>query len=291
MKIKHSKFKNTGLIYELLVRQITSDLVDRKESPAVSIFRRYFADSNSLILREFRLYETVLKSVGITTIKADNLITAAIDSSRTLNLKELKQAKYNLISEIKESYDLDEFFGVSVPQYKPLAAFYCLLEADRVIRLGSDLVDPQSVVTNRVTLMEHMTNRYQPEDKVKDSILEEYSNYDKDLKLIVFKILLEKFNEKYKHLLPEQKELLKRVISTGSTKNLVKYLTAELVTVKEQLEEQSKFVQRGIERIKLQEVIKMIDPEAVKVSDLDEHLVRTLQYYSLLAELKKSTNV
>lgn len=282
MKIKHSKFKNTGLIYELLVKQITSDLVSRKDSPAVGILRKYYSGDNALV-QEHKLYKTVIEGVNLTTIKADNLVSAAVKASKAINERELSRLKYSLISEIKDNYDLENFFSVPVKEYKPLAAFYCLVEANR----SKDLIDPQSIVNNKVTLLEHMTSRFQSKEDVTDSLIEEFSTYDKDLRLLTFKVLLEKYNEKYADLLDEQKAVLKQFISLGSTRKLREYLNEELSNISTQLKDLGSKLPKGIEKIKLQEALKMTEPISVTEKVTDDHMVRVLQFYDLINELNR----
>lgn len=284
MKIKHSKYKNTGLLYELLVKQITSDLVARKESPAVDILRKYFSNKASALVQEFGLYKTIQESRGMSTIKADNLISAALRASKRINLVELKSQKYNIISEIKSNYDLESFFSVPVADYKTLAAVYCLFEAERTV----DLIDPQSIVTNKVTLLEHMTSRFQDETQVKDALIEEFSNYDKDLRLLTFKVLLEKFNNKYADLLPEQKNVLKQFITLGHSKKLKEFVNEEFSKLSTNLKEYIDKFPQSIERIKLLEAAKIINvPVAPTEKISDDHLVKILQFYELLNECKK----
>lgn len=285
MKIKHSKYKNTGLIYELLVKQITADLIARKESPAVNILRKYYSGEGTIV-QEYRAYKAVLEGTNMLTIKAENLINAAIRAARVINLQELKKDKYNLISDIKKSYDLENFFSEPVADYKPLAAFYCLLEVER----SQDVVDPQSIVNNKVTLLEYMTSRYQSKESVRDTLIEEYSSYDKDLRLLTFKILLEKFNEKYDKLLPEQKNILKQFITLGPTKKLREFLNEEYLKIRSQLEKEIETFPKGVERIKLQEALRRLEPVTESVGVGDKHLVRVLQYYELLEELKRVKN-
>lgn len=282
MKIKHSKYKNTGLIYELLVKQITADLIARKDSPAVNILRRYYSGEGPVV-KEYRIYKTILEGTNLLTIRAENLINAAIRSAKSINLQELKKDKYNLISEIKGSYDLENFFSEPVANYKPLAAFYCLLEVER----SHDVIDPQFIVNNKVTLLEYMTNRYQSKESVRDTLIEEYSACDKDLRLLTFKILLEKFNEKYDNLLPEQKNVLKQFITLGPTKKLKEFLNEEYSKIRGRLREIIKVFPSGVEKIKLQEAIKRLEPITDPVGVGDTHLVRLLQFYELLEELKK----
>lgn len=279
MKIKHSKFKNTGLLYELLVKQITSDLVARRDSPAVSILRKYFGGESALV-QELGLYRTIQESRGIPTIKADNLISAVLRASKRINLAELKSQKYSMISEIRNNYDLDTFFSPSVPDYRTLAATYCLFEAER----SNDLIDPQSIVTNKVTLLEHMTSRMQDRKQVEDALIEEFSNSDKDLRLLTFKVLLEKFNNKYANLLPEQKSFLKQFISLGASRKLKDVVAEEYKRLAEQLTSLSSKL-TGVEGIMLQEVLKVVQtPPEDKITD--EHLVQVLQLQELANKLQ-----
>ena len=283
MRIKHSKFKNTGLIYELLVKQITSDLVARKDSPAVNILRKYYTGKTP-VAQEFGIYKLVQESKNLTTVKADNLVNASLKAARAINPVALKKQKYNLISEIRDSYNLEEFFSVPVADYKTLAALYCLMEADR----SKELIDPDFIVNNKVTLLEHITYKQQSKDQVKDALIEEFSASEKDLRLLTFKILLEKFNNKYKDLLQEQKNVLKQVIALGSAKKLRSFVNEEQKKLVERLTEAVAAVPRGIERIKLVEAIKIIGkPQEESAKVTDSHLVRILQSYELLNELKK----
>lgn len=283
MKIKHSKFKNIGLIYELLVKQITSDLMDRKDSPAVNILRKYYTNSNSPIVQEYGLYRVIAEGVDLTTMKANNLINAVLQAAKTINVRKLSELRYQMVSEIKEHYDVDKFFSVPVKDYKTLAALYCLLETER----SEEFVDPKSIVYNKMTLLEHMIRRLQPQDQVVDNILEEYSNYDKDLRLLVFKVLLEKYNEKYGKLLGEQKAVLKRFMSIGSEKELQEYVNEEFSKLLSEIQQCQDKVPAGIEKIKLKEAMKMIQPVPATEKVGDDHIIRVLQFYDLLYELKK----
>lgn len=284
MRIKHSKYKNTGLLYELLVKQITSDLVARRQSPAVDILRRYFGNKESALTQEFGLYKTIQESRGMSTIKADNLISAAIRAAKRVNLAELRNQKYQIIADIKNNYDLESFFSVPVADYKTLAAVYCLFEAER----STDLIDPQSIVTNKVTLLEHMTSRFQDREEVKDALIEEFSNYDKDLRLLTFKVLLEKFNNKYADLLPEQKNVLRQFIALGHSKKLKEFINEEFSKINTELQTYIAKMPQSIEKIKLQEAAKIVNTPVASTEKIsDDHLVKILQFYELLNECKK----
>ena len=283
MRIKHSKYKNTGLIFELLVKQIAADTLNKKDSPAVKILKNFYTGKNALV-REFKLYEFILKNKSVTQSKAEAIVSTIIEVARTINVETLKNQKYNLIKEIKAHYDLEEFFSIKVKDYKPLAALYCLLEAHK----ATDLVDPNFLVDNKTTLLEHLTKIDQNKQEVRDTLIEEYSKYDKDLKLLTFKILLEKFNSKYTKLLPEQKNILKEFItSVDSSARLRNVVNEELDKLKNLVLDLTETIQDDIVKIKLQEVAKTIEPVAKNKRVTDDHLINIMQYYELVQELKR----
>ena len=282
MKIKHSKYRNTGLIFELLVKQIAADTLSGAESPAVGILKEFYASRTSLA-KEYKLYDLVTRSKGVKQRRAEAIVSTITEVSRKLNQDALKNQKYKLISKIKESYNLDEFFSIQVRDYKALAAMYCLLEAQN----NEELVDPKYLVDNKVTILEHLTDQTQNTEDVKDTLIEEYSKYDKDLKLLTFKILLEKFNSTYKDLLPEQKNILKEFItSVNSKKRLLNIVNEELNKLGKEVERLSSKVTDEVVKIKLEEVAKTIKP--LKSTDKigDTHLVNLMQFYDLVNELK-----
>ena len=254
MKIKHSKYRNTGLIYELLVKQIASDTLSKESSPAVDILKKYFS-GNSTLVKEFKLYEYILKNSNISQKKAELIISTITEVSRKLNRKVLKKSKYDLISEIRKHYNLDEFFGIQVSNYKAIASLYCLLEAQN----NDSLIDPDLLVNFKSSILEHLTTNKQDPKNVKDTLIEEYSKYDKDLKLLTFKFLLEKFNDKYKNLLPEQKNILRQFItSVNSSQKLRSMVNEELTKIKDLVKNLTGKVKDDVVKIKLVEVSKNI---------------------------------
>ena len=282
MRIKHSKYKNTGLIFELLVKQIAADTLDKKNSKAVEILKKYFTGRTALV-REFKLYEFVLKNKTVSQHKAESIVSTIIEVSRNIDKDKLKKQKYSLIKEVKNNYNIKEFFSISVKDYKPLAALFCLMEAHKV----TDVIDPNFLVDNKTTILEHLTRETQNKKQVRDTLIEEYSKYDKDLKLLTFKILLEKFNSKYGSLLPEQKNMLREFItSVDSSTRLRNVVNVELKKLKVIIQKLKESVKDDIVSIKLQEVAKTIQPVPNTKRVTDDHLVNIMQYYELVQELK-----
>ncbi len=282
MKIKHSKYKNTGLIFELLVKQVAADTLSRKESPAIKVIKKFYTGNTSLV-KEFKLYDFILKNKGVGSKKAETILSTIVEISRKLDLDSLKKQKYELIKELKQHYDLEEFFSMKVDTYKPLAALYCLLEAQNT----PDLLDPNVFVNNKTTILEHLTQTKHSEGQVKDALIEEYSKFDKDLRLLTYKILLEKFNNQYKDLLPEQKNILKEfIVSANSSIRLRNIVNEEMIKLGKDISTLKAKITDSVVRIKLEEIQKAIIPVKNTQKVDDNHLVSLMQYYELVNELK-----
>jgi hypothetical protein len=281
--IKHSKYKNTGLIFELLVRQIAADTIAKKDSPAVQILKKYYNEKSTLG-KEYKIYEFISKHKNLAFNKADMLLNTVLETSKKLDQNRLRTQKYQLIKELKESYNIEDLFTIKIQDYKTYAALYCLLE----IHNTQELVDPQSIIDNKTTILEHLTTSTQNPEAVKDTLIEEYSKYDKDLKLLTYKILLEKFNKRYNVLLPEQKNILKEfIISVNSSKKLHTLVNNELAEIKKIVGTLKNKIDDSITAIKLEEIIKGITPLTATEKVTDAHLISLMQYYDLLSELKK----
>jgi len=281
MNIKHSKYKNTGILFELLVRQVTADTLNGGQSPALNIIKKYFVKSE--LGRELKLYETLSKTNKVTETKANILIQTILESSKKLNRSSLRRQKYNLINEIKEHYDLDEFFKTKLTNYKPYAALYTLIEAEHT----TDVTDSTQLIDNKFTLLEHLSTPVVKEKKVKDEVLQEFQTYDKDIRLLTYKILLEKFNGKYSSLYESQKEVLKEFItSVDSTPKLRTFYNNRIQQLKEELAAISKTITDKAVQIKLTEVLPLIVEVEKTHSIKNENIVDLLQYCELVEELK-----
>jgi hypothetical protein len=281
MQVKHSKYKNTGILFELLVRQITTDTLDGKDSPAKDILKKYFVKSE--LGREYKLYETLLKRTSLTEGKANVVVDTLIESSKTLNRGAIKRQKYNLINEIQKHYDLNEFFNHKLPNYKMFAAFYTLTE----IASAQHTVDPDQAINNKVTILEHLTAAKITESKVRDEVMSEFEKADKDVRFLAYKMVLESFNTKYNDLHPRQKEILKEFITSVDNKpRLKEFYTAKVVEIKEELATLNAKTKNEVTKIKINEIINIIQVPAKTAKITDNDLVDLLQYYDLINELE-----
>ena len=281
LNIKHSKFKNTGLIFELLVRKITADTLSGGDSPASKILKKYFV--NTELGKEYKIYDSLLKNSPISEGKANIVINTILESSRKLNRTALRKEKYNLIKEIKEHYNAEEFFKIKLPNYKVLAAVYNLMELNN----STEIINPEQIVNNKLTLLEYLTKENKSEEN-KEEIIEEFKSYSKDLRILTYKLLLEKFNSKYSTLNNNQKVVLREFInSIDSTPKLKEYYNSKVNEIKNSLHKLINKIEDTATKIKLEEVVKLVK-EVDKNQKIDEdNLVDLLQYYELLEELQK----
>jgi hypothetical protein len=282
MNIKHSKYKNTGILFELLVRQITSDTLSGKDSKATNILKKYFVKTE--LGREYKLYETITKHKNLTEGKAEIVINSVIESSKNLNRGALKRQKYNLIQEISKYYNLEEFFKTKLPNYKSYAALYTLVE----IYNSEMLSNPDQIITNKIAILEGLTTKEVNKKKVEDDLMVEFQSYDKDLRILTYKVMLEKFNGKYATLNDNQKLVLKEFInSVDSTPKLRDFYNTKITEIKNELARISKKVNDKVVKIKLNEVTKILSPLGKTTKVGNDDLVNLLQYYELLEELTK----
>ena len=277
MSIKHSKFKNTGLLFELLVRQITSDTLEGKNSTAISILKKYFV--NTELGKEYRLYEQVTAYKNLTEGKADMVINTLVEASTKLKRSEIRKQKYNLVREIKDSYNVEKFFKAKVTNYKIFAALNNLIENQ-----SSEKVAPETVINNKLTILEHLTKT--PVTIQADELMEEYRGYGKDLRILTYKMLLDKFNEKYDHLTGKQKEVLREVItSVDNTDKLKEYYNSRITEVQNLLEGKITKIKDEVLKIKITEVLKYVKPLEKTEKVTNDCIINLLQYYELVNEL------
>lgn len=280
MYIKHSKFKNTGILFEILVKRITADTLSKGESPAINTLRKYFV--NTELGKEYKLYEMVFKGKNVKENRANAILDTVIESSKKLNRTRLRKEKYNLIKELKENYNTADLFKTKISDYKTYASLYTLFEVYNT----ENPTDPNQIVDNKVIILEHLTSVPIERDNVKGDIIEEFKSYDKDVRILTYRILLEKFNEKYSDLSPTQKRILKEFInSVDNTSSLKDFYNTEVQNIKKTISEQIKVTKDKIIQIKLEEVSKLINELSKKDKVKTDHLVDLLQYHSLVNEL------
>jgi hypothetical protein len=281
MKIKHSKFKNTGILFELLVRQIASDTVSNKDSAAIGLVKKYF--SKSELAKEYKLYQALITPKNLSEAKAETFVNSTLEASLRLNKTALRKEKYNIIKEIRENYDLEEFFKAKISNYKQYAAAFNLIEAHNSL----EFTEPQQIIDNKITLLEHITRKEINKESVKDRVMEEYGNMDKGTRILAYRMLLEKFNSKYATLSDKQKGVLKEFINNiSNTTKLREFVNSNFKTITEEITSLIPTISDKTTQIKLAEVITLLHPLDKTQNVKDENIISLLQYHQLIDEIK-----
>jgi len=285
-KIKHSKFKNTGFIFELLVRQVTSEILSSNKSVAETILKEFF-NSKKELSKELKLYQYLINEKHNSETKAEKFIDTICEARKRLDEKKLTKEKYILIKEIKEKYNIDEFIKSPISNYKTLASIYKIFE----VVTSEEQYEPTDIVNSRFTITENIINTsiQNKDSKIKDAVLEQYKKQDEDLRSISYKLLVESFNNKYKNLTTEQKGLLREYINNiNNTGKLNEYVFGEVFKLTNELKEIGSKVSDKVTKIKLAETISNIKKIKSVKKVKEQHLSAMMMTYELLAELKKN---
>ena len=281
-KVRHTKIRNSGLLFEFLLRQITSDVLNKiTRSKAVSIVKKRF-DENTELGKELALYNIIINKKFNNDRKADYFISEVIKERAGLNNTILKREKYNLIKEIQSYYNLQQFLSSKAPNYKVYASTYKLFEY-------SDSLSPEDRTKSYFNIVEHITT---PINVVKLSETTVNLPDDEDLRILTYKTLLEKFNQKYSNLNKPQKNLLKAYINNVSNTNSLKeYIDNQIPHVKNQLKKHSKILKDKVVKIKLAESINSIEQfcDTGKTKNVEDKIViQMMRFYELVKALKKN---
>jgi hypothetical protein len=280
--VKHNKIKNTAILYELLSRQITVDVLNDTKAPkSVRIFKEFF-NKNTEMGKEYELYSILLEKKYKNDSHASQLVEAVVKSRRKLSNRRLNNEKYNLIKTIKENYDIKEFFNTRIPNFKIMASVYKLFGTET----GKEDFGPVQRTDSVITITEHIT-QHTTKGGESNKIVKEFKEQGKDLRLLSYQLLVDKFNSKYKTLNENQKNLLKEYINNVSNTNSLKgFIDSEVVKIKKALKSLLPKVNDKITKIKLSEAIDYTDSATKGKVVQDKHVVALMRYYELIKEIK-----
>ena len=281
-KLKHSKIKNTSILFELLTRQITADVLAGKSTKSVKIVKKHF-NENTELGKELQLYRILSEKHYESESRATDLLEMVVESRQKLSNSKLRNEKYNLIKEIKENYNVSDFFNGRISNYRLLASIYNVFQS----QISRTTFNPEETINSKFTVLEHITNKKVSEKEIKEKVLKEYSKQDKDLRLLAYQILVDKFNQKYKTLNESQKNLLKHYINNiSNTNSMREFVDLESAKIKKTLRFHIPKVDDDITRIKLTEAVNQIS-NLTKGKVVNEKQVLTLmRYYELVKEIE-----
>jgi len=281
-KIKHSKFKNTGFLFELLTRQITLEILNGSEEKAKEIIREFYGKGTQLS-KELRLFNLIINEKYNSESKAEKFIDVVLEAHTKLDYKKLQREKYNLIKSIKENFEINNFLSSPVTNYKILASIHKLFEGKK-----NDILDIKDVFDSKLTLVEHISTSSELSLKVKeDKLVEEYKKQEKDLRLLTYKILVETFNKKYTTLDKSQKGLLREYINNvTNTSKFNEYFESELIKTITELHSMYKGMKDKITKIKLRETINVLKKQKIGKKINDTQVSALMMSYELIKEIK-----
>ena len=276
-RLKHSKVKNTGLIFELLVRQVASDTMLNNKSRALNILKQNFTKSSELS-KELKLYRSLQEEIFNTDSKSLKFVEAVVTARKQLNETSLKREKYNLIKSIKSNFKIEEFFKSRVNNYKTHASIYKIFEY-------AEADDPKDYIENKFAIIEHVQR------KLESSKSPKLTTENKDVRLLASKLIIDKFNQKYSKLSVEQKSVLREYINNvTNSEKLKKYIFTETKKLQKDLISMKSRVTSKIIRIKINEVAKLLNKLQKKHLLEDKDVLTILRYHELINELKKVGN-
>lgn len=275
-KFKHVKYKNTGIIFELLSKQVVSDVLTNRGNTSLNIIKKYFREGTQLH-KELACYQALTESSGKKEPVAFKLLEVILKQRRILNETQLLKEKYKLIGEIKNNYDVSKFFESRVSDYKLYASVYKLFEYN-----SSE--NPVGHISCYETILEHLTNRKPGQIRTVKSL---YESQTDDVKSLSFKLIIEKFNNKYQFLNAKQKKLVSKFINENTSLDPFKnYVYSEINSIKKSLVELSKKVNDKVLKIKLTEVARLTNEITTSTRIKDEHISSMIKYYELISHLE-----
>ena len=281
-KIKHSKFKNTGFLFELLTRQITLEILNNApEEKAKKIVQEFFGGKTEMA-KELRLFNLLVNEKYNSETKAEKYIDAIIETRTKLDENKLAREKYNLVKSIKENFELDSFLSSPVTNYKVLASVHKIFAAK-----VQDVSNVKEVFDAKLTLIEHISTSTPSLKQKEDKLMEDYRKQEKDLRLLTYKILVETFNKKYTNLNDEQKDILREYINNvNNTSKFGEYYDSKLKVVVTELHKLYSEVNDKITKIKLKETINVMKQQKIGKKVTYEQVSALMLSYELIKEIK-----
>ena len=278
-KLKHSKYKNTGILFEMLVRKLTSETLSSNKSVTIDIIKNYFG-KNTELSKELQLYNALLKEQFRSEAQALDYIRTVKAAHDKLNQSLLSRQRYNLVKEISNRFNFDDISKIHINNYKTLASIYMIFEYAETDN-PKQLLECKTVILNNALIVER--KQVKP-----DPVLEAFKSQPKDVRLVTYKLLVDKFNEKYSGLDNSQKQLLNKYITNvNDTVALKEYVHTIIPSIKKSLNTEAKYVTDAATRIKVQKLSEILCTVENMKTIKESHILSLLRYFDLVNELKE----
>jgi len=278
-KLKHSKYKNTGILFEMLVRKLTSETLSSDKSITIDIIKKYFG-KNTELAKELQLYNALVKEQFKSEARAIDYVNNVKDAYKKLNQTTLRRQRYNLVKEISENFVFENMSKIHIANYKTLASIYMLFEYDETAST-KQLLECKNVILDHMMLTERKIEE-------KDPIIESFSKQEKAMRLLTYKLMIDKFNSKYSSLNESQKQLLNKYITNvNDTEALREYIQKVIPSLKKTLAEHAKRITDKVTQIKVQKLSEMLCNVENMKKIKESHVLSLLRYMDLVDELKE----
>jgi len=277
--LKHSKYKNTAILFEMLVRKLTSETLTSDKTVTVEIIKKYFG-KNTALSKELQLYNSLIKENLKSEAQALDFIRSCKDTHSKLNKGLLRRQRYNLVKEISENFDFQKVSKIRINNYKELASIYKLFEY-------TEADNPKNLLECKTSIVSHLLGETKQSLKL-SPLLEKYKGYKKDVRILTYKLLVDKFNSKYSGLDENQKKVLNKYIThVNDSESVKQYLEEIIPSIKKQLKEQVSSITDKATKIKVDKLSEMLcNVETIKTIK-ESHVLTILRYYDLIKELKE----
>ena len=278
-KLKHSKYKNTAILFEILVRKLTSESMTSDKSVTIDIIKKYFG-KNSELSKELQLYNSLIKEQFKSEAKALDFMRSCKETHNKLNKSLIKRQRYNLVKEISNNFVFEKISKIRIKNYKQLASVYKLFEY-------KESSNPKQLLECKDVILDHLLISETKSVK-KDIVIETFKNQDKDVRLLTYKLLVDKFNNKYSNLTESQKDLLNNYITNvNDTEALKEYIHKVIPQIKTKLKKHTKLITDKVTKIKIEKLSEMLcNVETIKTIK-ESHVLSLLRYFDLIQELNE----
>lgn len=265
-RIKHNKIKNTGILYQILVRKMIQQSINGQKSRSHQIFQTYFRKSKQLS-KELSIYNTLVNTRYDNESKAADLFEEMIQQRMKLDEIRLNKQKFQCIRQIKKHYDLKDIMSIKVDNYKIYASIYKVFES-----LKERQYNPISIVESKYRIIEFMLKPLR--QQIIDEELQLFKQQSKQIKEKTLQLFIQKFNEKYKTLNPKQKQLLKKYTYSMSSNELHEYMNKQVTLLEAKLKDNTEISDQ------LKSVIENMD-KIKKIKNTEDKAYSLLNLYQI----------
>lgn len=297
---KLNKKRNTGLVYKVLIQEITKALLDKNKVRAQNIFsivKKNFAP-NTLLAEELQLYSLVENTKANNREMASRILQQVLSHAQNMDVKKLEEAKSALIKEINYYFGKDsKVLNNKIKHYRIFSSLHGLINN---VRKKQTLLESVEKIKLEETIVDFMNTNDKNEEKLdlnKFKLNETYNG-------LAYRLIVQKFNQKYgEELNDRQKKLVENYIQSYLLKENLeefkKYILKEALFIRKVIDSSfyreptlhNKPLQEKLSQAKekLNELIMFKNPWVFGQNQVDVDVNKMLEFQDLAEELLDMT--